>query len=76
MEEESGYIVLNDEDYAHAYGELQFQIRRVLYVFDMYGLGVHMTPALDTIMKLVEDWGQRIRGIDKPISIEYIRRKR
>jgi len=76
MDEELGYITLSDEDYQKAVGQLRLAIGAVLTVFDMYGLGVHIKGAQEEIVKLAEDYGQRTRGIDKPISIEYIRRKK
>lgn len=74
--EELGYIVLNDEDYNKAVGQLRLAVGAVLTAFNMYGMNVYIKGAQDEIVQLCEDWGQRIRGIDKPISIEYVRRKK
>ena len=76
MDEELGYITLSDEDYFKAVGQLRLAIGAVLTVFNMYGLGVHIKGAQEELVRLSEDFGQRVRGIDKPISIEYIRRKK
>lgn len=70
-------IVLDDELYAKAKGLLKMAVGNVLKVFDMYGMGAHIGQAQDEIVRLAEDFGLAVRGIDeKPISIEYIRRDR
>lgn len=74
--EELGYVVLNDEDYAKAVGQLRLAVGAVLATFNMYGMNAYIAGAQEEIIQLAEDFGQRIRGIDKPISIEYIRRKK
>ena len=75
-DEELGYVVLNDEDYAKAVGQFRLAVGAVLTAFNMYGMNVYIGGAQEEIVQLAEDFGQRIRGIDKPISIEYIRRKK
>jgi reverse gyrase len=75
-DEELGYVVLNDEDYTKAVGQFRLAVGAVLAIFNMYGMDVYIKGAQDEIVQLAEDYGQRIRGIDKPISIEYIRRKK
>jgi len=72
--EELGYVVLSEEDYTKAVGQLKLAVGAVLSVFNMYGMDAYIPSAQEEIIKLAEDWGQRIRGIDKPISLEYIRR--
>ena len=72
--EELGYVVLSDEDYAKAVGQFRLAVGAVLSVFNMYGMDAYIPSAQEEIVKLAEDFGQRVRGIDKPISIEYIRR--
>ena len=72
---EVGYIVLDDGDYAKAVGQLRLAVGAVLTVFAMYGMDVYIKGAQDEIIQLAEDFGQRIRGVDKPISLDYIRRK-
>lgn len=74
-EEGEGYLILDDESYAKAVGQLKLAIGAVLSVFSMYGMDVYIRGAQDEIVQLAEDFGQRVRGdLDKPISIEYIRR--
>ena len=73
--EELGYIVLDDESYTKAVGQYKLAVGAVLSIFDMYGMGIYIKGAQDEIVQLAEDFGQRIRGdLDKPISLEYIRR--
>ena len=73
--EELGYVVLSDEDYAKAVGQFRLAVGALLSVFHRYGLNVFIPGVQDEIVKLAEDFGQRIRGdLDKPISLEYVRR--
>jgi hypothetical protein len=72
--ETEGYIVLSDSDYAKAIGQFRLAVGAVLGAFDMYGMGVFIKGAQDEIVKLAEDFGLRVRGFDKPISINYVRR--
>jgi hypothetical protein len=74
--EEQGYIVLSDEDYAKAIGQFRLAVGAILSVFNMYGMNAYIPAAQEEIVKLAEDYGLRVRGIDKPISIEYIRRRK
>ena len=71
---EYGYLVLDDEDYTKAVGQLKLAVGAVLSVFNMYGMNVYIAGAQKEIVQLAEDFGQRLRGVDKPISIDYIRR--
>lgn len=74
-DEEFCYTVLSDESYATAIGQFRMAVGGVLRVFDMYGMGVYIGNAQEEIVRLAEDFGQRVRGnLDKPISLEYIRR--
>ena len=77
MAEELGYIVLDDETYAKAVGQFKLAVGGVLSVFSMYGMDVYIRGAQEEIVRLAEDFGQRIRGdLDKPISLDYVRRDR
>lgn len=75
---------LSDEDYAKAIGQFRMNI---IAIFDfmkvddkipvryMYGLGNFVQNAVEEIVRLTEDFGLRVRGIDKEISIKIVRRK-
>ena len=67
---------LSDDEYAKAITQLTLQVGGVLGVFDLYGLGVFIPGAMGEIVRLAEDFGLRVRGIDKPISLEQVRRRR
>jgi len=76
VNDELGYIVLDDESYIKAVGQFRLAVGAVLSVFNMYGMGEFIPQAQNEIVRLAEDFGQRVRGdLDKPISLEYIRRK-
>ena len=76
VEEDIIYTVLSDEEYAKAIGQLRLAVGAVLQPFNMYGMGDYIGPAQAEIVKLAEDFGLRVRGIDKPISVEYVKRVR
>jgi len=74
-----------DEKYQKAIGQLRLQVTGI---FDfmrvdeklparyMYGLGDYIPKAVEEIVKLAEDFGLRIRGVDKQISLEHVRRRK
>ncbi len=59
---------LSDEDYQKAVGSLRLHVAGVLGVFDTMGMGVFINEAAEQIVKLSEDFGLRVRGIDKMIG--------
>lgn len=66
-----------EADYKKAIGQLRLQLTGVFSPFRMYGQDIYIAGAIDEIVHLAEDFGLRIRGEkDKPISIEYIRRRK
>jgi hypothetical protein len=68
---------LPDDEYKKAIGQFGMQIGALLTEnFDLYGMGIYIPGAQTEIIKLAEDFGLRIRGEDKPISLEYVRRKK
>jgi len=76
-EEEFVYIVLSEESYGKAVGLFRMAIGGVLSVFNMYGMGAYIGQAQNEITKLAEDFGLVVRGdLDKPISLDYIRREK
>jgi len=75
MPEYSDIHWLSNADYAKAVGQFRLQLNGVLQPFNIYGLNVFMPGAIEEIVKLAEDLGLRVRGIDKAISLEIIRGK-
>jgi len=67
---------LPQDEYKKAMWQFGSGVRGVLGVFKMYGMDIYIDGAIKEIKKLAEDFSLRTRGIDKPISIDYIRRKK
>lgn len=66
---------LSDEEYAKAVGQFRLQLNKVFQPFNLYGLDVYIPGAVNEITRLAEDFGLRVRGVDKPIVLEFIRNK-
>lgn len=66
---------LPDEEYQKVVGQLRLQLNGVLAPFNAYGLGVFIPGAVTEIVKLCEDFGLRVRGVDKAISLEMVRKE-
>ena len=69
---------LPDEDYAKAVGQFRLQLNGVFEFVNEgvhYGLKDHVPGAIDVIVKLAEDFTLRVRGVDKPISYDRVRRR-
>ncbi len=47
----------------------------MLAPFCMYGMDVLVPGAVREIVRLAEDFGLRVRGVDQAISLEDVRRK-
>lgn len=74
---------LPQEDYDKIVGQFRLQIGGVfdfmkvdekLPVRYQYGMGAFVPSAVEEIVRLAEDFGLRLRGIDKPLSLEMMRR--
>jgi hypothetical protein len=66
---------LSDSDYAKAVGQFRLQINGVFDPFRQYGQDVFVPAAVEEIVELAEDFGLRVRGIDKEITLSRIRKK-
>jgi len=66
---------LSDAEYQKAVGSLRLQIANAFRPFHSYGMNVFIQPAVTEIVRLCEDFGLRVRGVDHIISIEEVRRK-
>ena len=67
---------LPEEEYQKAVTQLRMQLGGVFKPFRIYGLDVFTTGAVDEVVRLCEDFGLRVRGMDKAISLEMIRRQK
>jgi reverse gyrase len=68
---------LPDDEYEKAVGQLRQHVNVLLMeTFNKHGYDALVPGTTKEIVKLAEDFGLRIRGVDKPISIEYVRRKK
>ncbi len=66
---------LSEEEYLKCVGQLRLHMANVFTPFNKYGLGDYIPNAVIEAVKLCEDFGLIVRGVDKPISIERIRTK-
>ena len=67
---------LSDEEYKKAEGQLRGTLRGIMACFNQYGLDAFVPGAIAEIVKASVDFSLRLRGFDKPISLEYIRRQK
>lgn len=65
---------LPQSDYDKAVGQLRLQVSNVMEPFRMYGQDVFIPQAVEEIVRLAEDFGLRVRGFAKPLSLEQVRR--
>lgn len=73
---ELGIPFLPENDYKKAIGQFRLQLGGVFQPFKMYGMDAFIPGAIEEVVKLAEDLGMRLRGIDKPIDLERVRAKR
>ena len=66
---------LAQEDYEKAVGQLRIQLITLMGPLRMYGQAEYVDQAIPEIVSLCEDFGLRVRGIDKPISLELMRKE-
>ena len=69
---------LPPEEYAKAVGQLRLQLASVFKFVNEgvhYGLKAHVPGAIEEIVSLCEDFGLRVRGVDKPIDHDRVRTK-
>ena len=74
MKQIDGIHWLPEAEYQKAVGQLRLQLNGVFKPFDVYGLGVFIPGAIAEALKLAEDFGLRVRGVNKPLSLELVRR--
>ena len=61
------YNWLEESDYKKAVGQARLQIGGILQAFATQGMDVYIPEATEAIMQVVEAFGKRVRGMDKPI---------
>jgi hypothetical protein len=66
---------LSDEDYQKAVTALSLQVSGALRPLRRYGQDVYCDGAAVEIVKLCEDFGLRVRGVDKEISLQMVKAK-
>ena len=64
---DANYSWLPQEDYDKAIGQARLQIGAILQLFAIQGMDVYIPETVEAIMQVVEAFGERVRGKDKPI---------
>ena len=67
---------LPDKEYQKAIGQFRLQMNGVFKPFQMYGLQELIPGAIEEVVRLAEDFSLRVRGHDKPISLELVRKNK
>ena len=63
------YAKLPEEQYRKLLFQARGQYAGILNVFRCYGMGVFVDQAIEECMMVTENFGQAVRGGDKPIHI-------
>ena len=74
MDKYEGIPWLPDDEYQKAKGQLRLQLNGVFIPFHGYGHDTFIPEAINQVIELAEDFGLRVRGVDKPIQAKHIRR--
>lgn len=61
---------LNQADYDKAVGQARFEISQHMKIFDKQGYGVFIPGTINALVRICEDFGLRVRGVDHPIYAE------
>ncbi len=59
---------LEEEAYAKAVGQANLRMGALLNVFNCYGQNTYIPEVQRQIVAIMEDFGLRVRGVDKPIG--------
>ena len=70
------YQRISQGEYDKAKGQLRLQLNGVFQAFNLYGLHIFINGAIDEVMELAEQFGQRVRGKDIPIQLKKRRNSR
>jgi hypothetical protein len=71
---QQGVRWIPQEEYDKALGQLRLQLNGVFTPFHGYGHDVFIPQAADEALKLAEDFCLRVRGAEKPVSLDIVRR--
>ena len=63
------YIKIADKDYKKLLFQTRGQFIAILNVFKCYGMDAFVDQAIEECMKVTENFGQIVRGDDKPVHI-------
>uniref|UniRef100_A0A6M3JWB3 Uncharacterized protein n=1 Tax=viral metagenome TaxID=1070528 RepID=A0A6M3JWB3_9ZZZZ len=63
------YIKLSEDKYKKLLFQTRGQFTAILNIFRCYGMDVFVDQAINECMKITENFGQAVRGDDKPIHI-------
>ncbi len=61
------YIYWGEEEYQSMIGHFRLQLNGVMLPLRTYGLGPYVDGAINAVMDLVDQFGQKVRGKEKPI---------
>jgi len=70
------YQKIPQKEYDKAVGTLRLRLNDVFQAFNIYGLHIFINGAIDEVMELAEQFGQRVRGEDIPIQLKKKRNAR
>ncbi len=63
------YVKIPEPDYRKLLFQTRGQYVAILNVFRCYGMDLFVDQAIDECMKVTENFGQIVRGDDKPVHI-------
>lgn len=63
------YIKIPEDKYRKLLFQARGQYAAILNVFKCYGMNIYVDQAIEECMKVTENFGQAVRGDDKPIHI-------
>jgi hypothetical protein len=63
------YVKIPEDNYKHLLFSARGQYVAILNVFRCYGLDAYVEQSIEECMRVTENFGQAVRGDDKPIHI-------
>jgi hypothetical protein len=66
---------LEQPEYDKAVGQFRLQLNGVMKPFNMYGFQELVPGAIEQITALTELFGERIRGKDVPLTLDYAKQR-